>query len=58
MNAAARPGVSSELSIGAELDWVLWIGIGTLVAGALFAVAAALAITGGARRRPRPPAGG
>ena len=37
MNADASRGVSSELAIGAELDSVLWIGIGLLVAGALLA---------------------
>jgi hypothetical protein len=51
MNADATRGVSSELSIGAELDSVLWIGIGMLVAGGLLAAGAALAITAGARRR-------
>jgi hypothetical protein len=39
------------MSIGAELDSALWIGIGMLVVGALFAAGAALSITAGARRR-------
>ena len=51
MNADATRGVSTDLSIGAELDSVLWIGIGMLVAGGLLAAGAALAITAGARRR-------
>ena len=51
MNEDASRGVSSELSIGAELDSVLWIGVGLLVFGGLLAAAAALAITAGARRR-------
>jgi hypothetical protein len=51
MNDDAARGVSSDMSIGAELDSVLWIGIGLLVAGGLLAAGAALAITGGARRR-------
>ncbi len=51
MNDDAARGVSSDMSIGAELDSVLWIGIGLLVAGVLLAAGAALAITGGARRR-------
>jgi hypothetical protein len=50
MNTDASRGVSSELSIGAELDSVLWIGIGMLAIGGLFAAAAAFAITAGARR--------
>jgi hypothetical protein len=51
MNNDAARGVSAELAIGAELDAILWIGIGLLVVGALLAAAAALAITVGARRR-------
>jgi hypothetical protein len=51
MNADATRGVSTDLSIGAELDSVLWIGLGMLVAGGLLAAGAALAITAGARRR-------
>ena len=53
MNADASRGVSAEMSIGAELDAVLWIGIGLLAAGALFAAAAAIAVTAGARRGHR-----
>ena len=51
MNADAARGVSSDMSIGAELDSVLWIAIGMLVAGGLIAAGAALAITAGVRRR-------
>ncbi|MGH3136992.1 MAG: DUF4389 domain-containing protein [Gaiellaceae bacterium] len=50
MNADGSRGVVAELSIGAELDPLLWIGIGLLVAGGLFAAGAAVAITVGARR--------
>ena len=45
MNEDGSRGVSADLSIGAELDSVLWIGIGMLVVGALLAAGAALAIT-------------
>ena len=51
MNGDAARGVSSDLSIGAELDSVLWIGLGSLLFGVAFAAAAALAITAGVRRR-------
>jgi hypothetical protein len=51
MNEDASRRVSSELSIGAELDSILWIGIGLLVAGALFAGGSALAITAASRSR-------
>jgi hypothetical protein len=49
MNEDASRGVSSELSIGAELDSILWIGIGLLLAGALFAAVAALTVTAASR---------
>ncbi len=49
MNADGARGVAAELSIGAELDPLLWIGIGLLFAGGLFAAGAAVAITAGAR---------
>ncbi len=51
MNVDATRGVAAELSIGAELDSVIWIGIGLLIAGVLLAAGAALAITAGADRR-------
>jgi hypothetical protein len=51
MNEDGSRGVASDLSIGAELDTVLWIGIGMLVFGALLAALAALAITAGVRKR-------
>lgn len=53
MDADARRGVDAELSIGAELDPVIWVGIGLLVAGGLLAAGSALAITAGIRRRGR-----
>ncbi len=51
MNADGSRGVAAELSIGGELDAVLWIGVGLLLGGGLLAAVAALAITAGARRR-------
>jgi len=51
MNTDASRGVTSDMSIGAELDSVLWIGLGLLGVGALFAAGTALAITGAVRRR-------
>jgi hypothetical protein len=42
MDADARRGVDAELSIGAELDPVIWVGIGLLVADGLLAAGAAL----------------
>ena len=51
MNVDATRGVSADMSIGAELDSVLWIGLGLLAVGVLLAAGAALAITAGVRRR-------
>jgi len=51
MNVDASRGVTSEMSIGAELDSVLWIGLGLLGLGVLFAAGTALAVTGAVRRR-------
>jgi hypothetical protein len=53
MNADASRGVSAEMSIGAELDWALWIGLGLLVVGALLAAAAVLAGRAATRGRHR-----
>ena len=50
MNEDASRGVGSDMSIGAELDAVFWIGLGLLGLGVLFAAASALAITGAVRR--------
>ena len=57
MSSDASRGVASELSIGAELDAALWVGIVMLVVGALLAALAALAITAGARRGRASPGG-
>ncbi len=51
MNTDGSRGVADELSIGAELDPLIWIGIGLLVVGGLLAILAAVAITAGSRRR-------
>ena len=50
MNADATRGVAAEMSIGAELDSVLWIGLGLLAAGVLFAAVTAIVVTAGVRR--------
>ena len=50
MNADGSQGVAAELSIGAELDPLIWIGVGLLLAGGLLGVVAAVAMTSGVRR--------
>jgi len=53
MNEDATRGVAAELSVGAELDSVIWIGVGLLLAGGLFAALAAVLVTSGAHRGRR-----
>jgi Domain of unknown function (DUF4389) len=50
MNADGSRGVAADLSVGAELDPLIWIGVGLLVVGGFLAAAAALAITAGVHR--------
>jgi hypothetical protein len=50
MNPDGSRGVAADLSIGAELDPLIWIGVGLLVGGGLLAAAAALGISAGIRR--------
>jgi hypothetical protein len=47
MNADGSRGVTSDLSIGAELDELIWIGIGLLAGGLLLGAAAAGVIYAG-----------
>jgi len=53
MNRDAARGVTADMSIGAELDSVLWIGVALLGIGALAAAGAAIAVTAGVRRGRR-----
>jgi hypothetical protein len=53
MNVDASRGVAADLSIGAELGALTWVGPVLLVAGGLLAVGAALMITFGVRRGRR-----
>jgi hypothetical protein len=41
MNADGSAGVTADLRIGAEVDSLVWIGVGLLLAGLLFGLAAA-----------------
>ncbi len=50
MNADASQGVSADLSAGAEADFLLWLAIGLLLAGALLLAGGVLLIVLGARR--------
>ena len=53
MNADGSAGVASEISVGAELDALLWIGLGVLGAGVLvLALGAGLVYLAIPKRRP------
>jgi hypothetical protein len=52
MNADGSAGVVSEVSVGAELDALLWIAVGVLAAGlAVLALAAGLVYLAIPKRR-------
>lgn len=53
MNDDGSAGVQADLSIGAEVDPLLWIGIGTLIGGLVVLLLGALAIAVGATRASR-----
>jgi hypothetical protein len=51
MNADARPGIDVRADLGARIPALPWIGVGLLVAGAVFAAGGALLIAVAIRRR-------
>ncbi len=51
MNADTRSGVVADMSIGAELPGLIWVGIGLLAGGTALLAVAGLLLVGGARRR-------
>ena len=53
MNADGSTGVATDVSVGAKVRFVLWIGVGLLVAGAALAVGGGALIVAGARTPPR-----
>ena len=52
MNADGSAGVTAELRIGAEVDPLIWIALGVLLAGVVIGLGAAALIYVGSRRRP------
>lgn len=53
MNADGRPAIDVRADLGARIPSLLWIGIGLLVFGAVFALAGTLLIVGAIRRARR-----
>ena len=51
MNADGSPGVATDVSVGAKLGLILWVGLGLVAFGALLLAAGVVAIVTG-RRRP------
>jgi len=58
MNASGAPGVATDVSVGAKIGLLLWIGVGLVIFGLLLLAAGILAIVTGRRRsragRPAP----
>ena len=44
MNAGAARGVAVEAEIGAELDWLIWLGVGFTIAGFVFLIGGTILI--------------
>ena len=57
MNADGSAGVDAVADLGATAPALPWIGIGLLIAGAIFLAAGALLVIGAIRRHPDMPAG-
>jgi hypothetical protein len=55
MNADGSAGVDADLSFGAHIPHLEWVGIGGAIAGGLLAILAAGLVYLGVRLRPRPP---
>ena len=54
LNADASRGIAVEADIGAEIGWLIWIGVGLLVIGGTITATAAVLIAVISRRAARP----
>ncbi len=52
MNADGRPGVAADIAVGAEIGWLVWVGVGLLVLGLLSLVGGGVLLYVGLRPRP------
>ena len=55
MNADGSPGVDAELTLGAHIPHLTWIGLGSGIAGGLLAILAGLLVYLGVRPAPHAP---
>jgi hypothetical protein len=55
MNADGRPGLATDMSVGAKLGWLIWVGVGLAALGVLALAGAAGLLIAGLRRRPGTP---
>jgi hypothetical protein len=55
MNADGSRGVEADVSVGAKVGVVLWVGVGLLVVGAIVAIGGAALLIFGFRTPPRTP---
>jgi hypothetical protein len=52
MNADGRPGIATDVSVGARLGWLVWVGVALLVLGLLSAAGGGGLMWAGLRTRP------
>jgi hypothetical protein len=58
MNADASPGIAADLTVGAEVNFLIWLAIGLLVAGGILLLGGAGLIYLGARHAAAPATAG
>lgn len=56
-NADGSPGVSVDATVGAKIDWLVWVAVGLLVGGAVLLVGGITMAVVGAQGAARTPAG-
>jgi hypothetical protein len=50
MNADGSPGVATEVSVGAKVGFILWLGVGILIVGGALLAGGIVAIVAGSRK--------
>jgi hypothetical protein len=57
MNADGRPGIATDLSVGAKLGWLIWVGLGLIALGVLVVAGGGGLLWAGLRTRPEEASG-